>query len=982
MSQQTVPEWARLPVGTGPVGIAILDLDKQGGLDIVVLNTKPSDIAASALDAAIDSSKGTIGSPQEAAQLETLKSDLRNLGTVSVLYGVGGARFYPAFETVMYREVAVNRIMTEGILRAEERLSSTEPACMVVANKDSCEVLVLNNSSPYVFNLKGAKLDDVSLVNLGTFTETQKIEDLQFPLGDPSMAVGEFGGDGKIDLVIANNSTYALTIYKGDGKGIFFKTLDSGEKAKMKEWSIGGAGDDPRFVAVGDLNGDGKDDLVVARGGILSRNVSAFLSNGDGTFSEEMGATATQEPRSVAIADFDRDGVADLIVAGVSNLVFLKGNGDGTFSGKQPIGTLKRAASIDRPVGMLAADFNRDGNMDLAVANAGNDSVDMYLGTGGGTFSGPASIVLETGSLPIALATGDLDGDGDLDLAVALFGANEVAILLNQEGRFERWWRPRAGFGACALVVGEFDGQGWPDIAIARKNRQALNIATVAIVADSIVPQMKLVQKLSVTLEQEMIPDSTVPRTPFEKTYQVVGAGDIAILAGGTAKEGLALLASETPDGSFKVVARDSSSPADLSKCSLAINAAYTGLYPASLAWGDLKAESSGGLRQELAVAALGANGVWVWNPKETNASPLLLPRGTTPQDLSKAQDPNPILTWVPSLSSVGAVTVADFTGDGKPDLAVSDFMSDFKGDARIYLISGNGAGTFQGLFDLDGDPSSVDTPDRCDTGAQPTALAAGDFDADGRQDLAVANFGSDDVSILMNQGGASSSPGLSRSPTFRVHQTLAVGTFPTAIVAGDFDKDGDLDLAVSNFGSNDVSVLLNDGTGAFRLAPSVIPVGPGPIALALGYAVYVDEQGKQIEVSLNQDAIPDLVVANFLSNDVSVLVGDGTGAFQERRVKNAIYNAMKVTLGGTASIAAAGNGPAAVGVGFFDDAVSPNRSLDIAFALEFPNNRMQSPRLQEAIAKANAITVDKLSKLWQDVLIVYGPLELEDVAR
>ena len=940
-AQTTVPEWARLPVGKEPVAIAIVDLDRQAGPDLVVVNTAPSETAASALAAAIESSKGTIGSPQEAAQLETLKNDLRSFGSVSVLYGVGDARFYPAVETVMYREVAVSRTMAEGILRAKERLSSTEPAGLVVANRDSSEVLVINNGSPYVFNLKGARLDDVSLVNWGTFTETQRIEDLQFPLGDSAMAIGDFGGDGKIDLVIANNSTYAVTIYKGDGKGNFFRTLDSGQKTKMQEWSIGGAGDEPRFVAVGDLNGDGKDDLVVARGGILSRNISAFLSNGDGTFSEAKEAAATQEPRSVTIADFDRDGVADLIVAGVSNLVFLKGNGDGTFSGKQPIGTLRQAANVDRPVGMVAADFNGDACMDLAVANAGNNSIDVYFGTGNGTFRGPASTAFEQGSFPVALATGDLDRDGDLDLAVALFGADEAAVLLNQGERFERWWRPRVGLGSSALGVGEFDGEGGPDIAVARMNGQVLNSATVATSADTIVTQMKLVQKLSVTLEQ-------------------VGAGDVAVLTGGTARDGVALLQDEAPDGSFKVIARDASKPDDLSKSSLGIKAASIGLYPTSLAVGDLKAESSGVSRQELAVAALGANGVWAWDPKETNAISL------------------PLLTWIPSLS-VRAVAVADFTGDGKYDLAVSDF----KGKAGVYLISGNGAGSFQGLFDPDGDPSTVETPDRCDTGAQPTAFAAGDFNADGRQDLAVADFGSDDVFILMNQGGASSSSGSSRRPTFQVAQSVRVGKFPSAVVAGDFDKDGDLDLAVSNFGSNSVSILLNDGTGKFKLT-STISVGKGPIALALGYATYTDEQGKQVEVSLTQDTIPDLVVANFLSNDVSVLVGDGTGAFQEQRPKNAVYNAMKVQVSGvTSSAITAGGGPVALGVGFFDDAGSLNRSLDVAFALEFPV-KMQSPHLEGIGSKGqNAGTAEALSsRLWQDVLILYGPLELEQVAR
>ena len=101
------------------------------------------------------------------------------------------------------------------------------------------------------------------------------------------MATGDFNSDGKRDLVLANDSNYTVTIYQGDGMGGFFETLTTGNtttKTKMREWTVGAAGDEPHFVTVADLNHDGNDDVIVAKSGIHSRDIWIALGNGDGTF--------------------------------------------------------------------------------------------------------------------------------------------------------------------------------------------------------------------------------------------------------------------------------------------------------------------------------------------------------------------------------------------------------------------------------------------------------------------------------------------------------------------------------------------------------------------------------------------------------------------------------------------------------------------------------------------------------------------------
>ena len=188
-------------------------------------------------------------------------------------------------------------------------------------------------------------------------------------------------------------------------------------------------------------------------------------------------------------------------------------------------------------------------------------------------------------------------------------------------------------------------------------------------------------------------------------------------------------------------------------------------------------------------------------------------------------------------------VAVGDFNGDTKLDLAVAnDVMS---GTVNVFV--GNGMGGFAAA---NGSPFAV--------GIYPFSVAVGDFNRDTKLDLAVANFGGNNVSVLLGNGmggfaAASGSP-------------IAVGTGPQSVVVGDFNSDTQLDLAVANSGSNNVSVLLGNGMGGFNANGSPVGVGTDPRFVAAG--------------DLNGDGKLDLAVANHGSNTVSVLLGSGTGVF------------------------------------------------------------------------------------------------------
>ena len=271
-----------------------------------------------------------------------------------------------------------------------------------------------------------------------------------------AVAVGDFNADGKLDLAIANNGSNDVTVLLGNGDGTFQPGVAYS------------AGSNPSAVAVGDFNSDGKLDLVIVN--ISSGDVSILLGNGDGTFQPALAYATGQGANSVAVGDFNGDGKLDLAVTNNSdnNVSILLGNGDGTF---QPAVNYSAGQS---PASAVVGDFNGDGKLDLAIANIAPGDVSILLGNGDGTFQ-PA-VTYTAGSEPI-LAVGDLNGDGKLDLAVADVGTGEVTVLLgNGDGTFQPTVAYTIRQGTGSVAVGDFNGDGKSDLAVANFANNTVSI--------------------------------------------------------------------------------------------------------------------------------------------------------------------------------------------------------------------------------------------------------------------------------------------------------------------------------------------------------------------------------------------------------------------------------------------------------------------------------------------------------------------------
>jgi hypothetical protein len=291
-----------------------------------------------------------------------------------------------------------------------------------------------------------------------------------FPTGSfpIGLAVGDFNKDQNPDLAVVNSAANSVSVLLGDGMGDFAAPSNIG------------VGSSPAGVAVADFNGDQSLDLVVTNSN--DNNISLLLGDGHGSFSTPANFAVGMGPYAVAVGDFNGDHSADLAVANWhgSNISILISDGTGGFFPGWFFSAGPYGNDILHPRALATGDFDGDQNIDIVVANYFDSSVNILYGDGRGDFS----VVGNTGSNLVddasSIAVGDLDGDGRSELAIAYGYTGSVNVLGASGGREFAYnlLLPFSSTGPRSVAMGDFNGDGKLDLAVGtRTNSRAGSVS-------------------------------------------------------------------------------------------------------------------------------------------------------------------------------------------------------------------------------------------------------------------------------------------------------------------------------------------------------------------------------------------------------------------------------------------------------------------------------------------------------------------------
>jgi hypothetical protein len=832
----TFQRTAEYPVGKGPSALITTDLNGDGRPDLVVANGVSADL--------------------------------------SILLGLGDGTF---------REISGPKI-------------GGSPAAVVAGdfNGDGIPDLAVANGNGVVVLL--GKGD-------GTF---QKPVEVFVGSDTVAVAAGDFNEDGHLDLAVADQGSNDVTILLGNGDGTFHVG------------PVYPVGQFPQALVAGHFTGAKHLDLAIANK--ASDDVSVLLGNGDGTFQAAQSYPVGTHPTSIVTGNFHArdDGIQDLAVVNQDDgtVSVLLGNGDGTFQTQvqtPPIGT--------SPGALAAGDFNGDGRTDLAVADTAAAAVTVLLGLGNATFTAPGAIASTDFQSTPLLA--DINGDGVPDsLVVDLSG--RILVRLGQADSPGEFAPPilindPQTHPARAATILRAGSQIL--VAALDKNQNVVSFYTHVSAANQPGAFMGRRSDLELSLPLGALPVRILPAhlrgtSDYDDLVVLNGIqGDVSVfladghggfLSGphisvGNGPTDIAvadltgagmddILVSNQLSGDVSMLLNDGTGTHFTERRFRAGTGVYssdpqTGAVvsperSSGLAVGDFTGD---GIADVLVTSAgsnsfsllLGLGGGHFLNPESFTLpfSPSLVVAGRfnddgdgrtglrgyldaalldkktgrlaillgddTGQFQEKLNDASGQVIPLLAGNAPAGLVVNDVDGDGLPDLQVASVFGD------LLTLDGKGDGTFQ-------------------TPSGDKIALAGSRSRDGQATFVLANEAKDRVSALY--------PGANQSVPIgqRANGILA----PGAVTLADLNGDGIPDAIVANSGGNSILVYLGRPNGQFPSQPDQqFFVGTDPVSVTVA--------------DLNGDGIPDLVVTNKGSNDISILLGQG----QRDPVTGAILN-------------------------------------------------------------------------------------------
>ncbi len=666
------------------------------------------------------------------------------------------------------------------------------------------------------------------------------------------VAVADFNHDGYPDMVVANYTSNTISVYLSTGTGTFAAPTSYPTCSE------------PTAILAEDLDLTGLPDIAVTCQGPTSNVIQVWLNLGNGTFNPSVDGITNVvlgtgiAPVSIVSGDFNNDGHPDLAVAnqGDGTVTLFLSNAANNFT-YYIVKTLS-GLGLGTPVAITAGRFtSRTGNMDLAVVDQAGRAIHILTGDGTGNFTVGSSPA--TGVTPTAIAAGDFNNDGVTDLAVLNSGRGVVGVLLgNGNGTFKAQKRyrvgPNTGNGGSALIAVDIQGHGILDLIAGNTLTNTVGVligngnGTFQAVQDYAMPNgpaylaaadfnrdgkpdLAVTQSTGGTLS--VLINNTLPtpepggRNFFTPHTLTNGHGNMAdgIVAADFNHDGYPdLAATYLEDNSVRVLTGvgggNFRTPADVYP---------VGKQPYWVASGDLNNDGYA----DLVTANTGDNTVSVLmnhaDGSGTFAAAVSYPVGHLPYQ----------------------VAIGDLNGDGIPDIAATNY-----GDNTVSILYGQPGGSF----------TSGQTLATC---TNPYGVVIGDFRHSGQNDVAVTCFHTAQLDVFLNNGMLpySQTPPPAQT-TFQSPEILSTDIFPTSLVVGDFNRDGNLDIVTGNSIANSVSFFAGNGDGTFKGTVNSFALN-FPDSIAAG--------------DLNGDGILDLATVAPNYNQVAVLLGNGDGTFQQR---------------------------------------------------------------------------------------------------
>ena len=923
---------------SGPIYINTADTNMDGHLDIIVTNTFVPSIGVF-----IGFGNGTFQS-QEITSLsdepdlhatgdfnKDEKLDIAVLisiyGHIEIYFGLGNGRFeYGDVYSLKWGSKPVSIVITD------------------FDNDGYLDIASINRGTNDVALLFG--LGDGSFLDATYYSLPEDVISPKF------IATADFNNDSFSDLVVAKSTSCTLTILLNNGYGGFPHPVN----IKLRNYC-------PDWIGIGDLNNDVRQDMVLTS---ATNNIAlVILGKGDGTFSNgytyvknnsvslwdaaladfnkdhipdiavidnlessvavffrTMDKNSTQlntvklpntfYPECIAAGDFNKDNETDIVVAHTedSMLIVLLMKYQASFTNQATYDQ----GSAKHPYSITMGDFDNDNKLDIAVANAGKNNVEVLMEYGNEVYSNHITLLTGDNSYPCGLVAADFDQNHRLDLAVVNYRKHNMMVFLNPYNKTSmKSFVYSTGIESFpnAMSTGDFNNDGWTDVVVTNNNKDTVGVFLgfnyPTFIVNDTIEFLRDSSAISVVIA-DFNNDSF-----WDLAVVLRFANLIQVLAG-------------QRDGTFR----------NLSSYSVCSD-----LDLITLVTGDFNNDNY----TDLTVACSGSATIQILLGDGNGAFPTSITEFTgdvqpifiTSDDFNRdgildivtvdytnanigiflgygnGSLAQPILYQMPDLSGPTWIASGDLNSDNILDLVVANKIED-----NIRILLGTGDGTFNSLSEYSTEKNSG-----------PFSIALGDFDKDNCTDVAVLNDKTTNVAIFFGYGnGTFSSP---------VTYAMTQNSILTSIITEDLNNDTILDLAISSSigGSSNVDIFYGLGgrrflvpktysldyavqwssiavkdlnnDGRIDIVMSMTDVDKVVIMLAdvsepfgssVTFSAGTDSGPCAVAVSdLNNDAQLDLAVANSKTNNILILLGDGNGNFFSHKTYRVDVNAVPTSI-------------------------------------------------------------------------------------